>query len=183
MAYIPSIVYISFHWFFVGRLGRYPVHFHLNGDMNGSYVRGLAIHETFNRAINVHGTHNMLVEHTVIHNVMGGALFLEDGIETIIKANNPALPTGFIYTLNLARVFLKESNILLLDELPNASLNEDVGEAYKKIISDSKGDKTLFFVSQRDDYLKLADRIIVFNPGNRPTIMKSDEFINKYGQF
>ena len=63
------------------RLGRYPVHFHLNGDMEGSYVRGLAIHETFNRAINVHGTHNMLVEHTVIHNVMGGALFLEDGIE------------------------------------------------------------------------------------------------------
>ena len=49
--------------------------------MEGSYVRGLAIHETFNRAINVHGTHNMLVEHTVIHNVMGGALFLEDGIE------------------------------------------------------------------------------------------------------
>jgi ATP-binding cassette, subfamily C, bacterial LapB len=108
---------------------------------------------------------------------------LEDGINTVISANNPALPTGFIYTLNLARVFLKESNLLLLDELPNASLNEDVGAAYKKIISESKGKKTVFFVSQRDDYLKFADQIIVFRPGNRPTIMKSDEFINKYGQF
>jgi len=50
--------------------------------MNGSYVRGLAIHETFNRAVNVHGSHNILIEHTVIYNVMGGAFFLEDGIET-----------------------------------------------------------------------------------------------------
>ena len=58
------------------------MHFHLNGDMSGSYVRGLAIHETFNRAVNIHGTHNVLVEHTVIYNVMGGAFFLEDGIET-----------------------------------------------------------------------------------------------------
>jgi len=49
--------------------------------MSGSYVRGVAIHETFNRAINVHGTNNMLIEHVVVYNVMGGALFLEDGIE------------------------------------------------------------------------------------------------------
>jgi ABC-type bacteriocin/lantibiotic exporter with double-glycine peptidase domain len=108
---------------------------------------------------------------------------LEKGIYTQINANNPGLPTGFIYTLNLARVFLKESNILLLDELPNASLNEDAGEAYKEIITSSRGKKTVFFVSQRDDYLKLADRIIIFRTGNRPTVMESKEFINKYGQF
>lgn len=64
------------------RLGRYPIHFHLNGDMTGSYVRGVALHQTFNRAINIHGSHNILVEHTVAYNVMGGAFFLEDGIET-----------------------------------------------------------------------------------------------------
>ena len=47
------------------RLGRYPVHLHLNGDMSGSYVRGLGIHNSFNRAVNVHGTHNALIEHVV----------------------------------------------------------------------------------------------------------------------
>lgn len=32
------------------RLGRYPIHFHLLGDVaNKSYVRGCAIHNTFNR--------------------------------------------------------------------------------------------------------------------------------------
>ncbi|KAK3107766.1 hypothetical protein FSP39_021797 [Pinctada imbricata] len=32
------------------RLGRYPIHFHLLGDMTGSYVKRCSIHETFNRA-------------------------------------------------------------------------------------------------------------------------------------
>jgi ABC-type bacteriocin/lantibiotic exporter with double-glycine peptidase domain len=109
---------------------------------------------------------------------------LEHGLETVIYGNNPSLPSGFIYTLNLARIFLKKSNIILLDELPNSSLNEDAGAAYKKLISGSKAqNKTVFFISQRDDYIKLADRVIVLRSGLRPTIMKSEEFINKYGQY
>ncbi|XP_052804443.1 fibrocystin-L-like isoform X2 [Mya arenaria] len=64
------------------RLGRYPIHFHLNGDMSRSYAIGNAIHKTFNRAINIHGSHNLQIERNVVYNVMGGALFLEDGIET-----------------------------------------------------------------------------------------------------
>ncbi|PCJ25060.1 MAG: hypothetical protein COA94_06800 [Rickettsiales bacterium] len=107
---------------------------------------------------------------------------LTHGIHTIIRANNPTLPNTFGYTLNLARVFLKSGNILLLDELPNSSLNEKVGKAYKQLIIDSRGKKTVFFASQRDDFLKLADKVILFKPGNRPVTLKSNEFINKYGQ-
>ena len=50
--------------------------------MSKSYVKGCGIHHTFNRATNLHGVHNTLVEDTVIYDVMGGAFFLEDGIET-----------------------------------------------------------------------------------------------------
>lgn len=128
-------------------------------------------------------TDDELTEALIKSTAMNKIKDLEDGINTIIRGNNPTLPTGFIYTLNLARIFLKKSNILLLDELPNSSLNEDLGEAYKQIILDAKGKKTVFFISQRDDYLKLADRVISFRPGNRPTIMKPDEFINQYGQY
>ena len=63
------------------RIGRYPIHFHINGDMSGSYVRGSSIHHTFNRAINIHNSHNILIENNVVHDVMGGAFFLEDSIE------------------------------------------------------------------------------------------------------
>ena len=91
------------------RLGRYPVHFHLNGDMSKSYVRGCAIHHTFNRAINIHGTHRTLVEHNVVYNIMGGAIFLEDGIET-----------ENIFQYNLA-VFVKPSTSLRNDDVTPAS--------------------------------------------------------------
>ncbi|XP_060084827.1 fibrocystin-L-like, partial [Ylistrum balloti] len=98
-----------FHMGQAFRLGRYPVHFHLNGDMSHCYVRGLGIHETFNRAVNIHGTKNLLVEHVVIYNVMGGAFFFEDGIET-----------GNIIQYNLA-VFVRESSSLLNDDVTPAS--------------------------------------------------------------
>ncbi|KAK3107032.1 hypothetical protein FSP39_005622 [Pinctada imbricata] len=91
------------------RLGRYPIHFHLNGDMSGSYVRGVGIHSTFNRAVNIHGTHNVLVERIVIFDVRGGAIFLEDGIET-----------GNIFIYNLA-IFVHMSTSLLNDDITPAA--------------------------------------------------------------
>ena len=52
------------------RLGRYPVHFHLNGNMSSSYIKSSAIHQTFNRAVNIHATHYLTVENNVIYNIM-----------------------------------------------------------------------------------------------------------------
>ncbi len=45
-------------------------------------MRDVAIHETFNRAVNIHATQHVTVSGTCIYNIMGGAFFLEDGIET-----------------------------------------------------------------------------------------------------
>ena len=91
------------------RLGRYPIHFHINGDMNGSYVRGCGIHHTFNRAINIHHTDNILVENNVVYDVMGGAIFLEDSIEV-----------GNIFQYNLA-IFVRSSSSLLNDDITPAA--------------------------------------------------------------
>lgn len=107
---------------------------------------------------------------------------LEHGLDTIIYGNNSSLPIGYDYTLNLARAILKESNIILLDELPNASLNDAIGLSYKKLIKASKRKKTVFFVSQRDDFIALADKVIVLKPGTVPAVMKPSEFINQYGK-
>ncbi|KAK9526506.1 hypothetical protein VZT92_015203 [Zoarces viviparus] len=92
------------------RLGRYPIHWHLMGDIDyKSYVRGCSIHRTFNRALTIHNTHNLLVEHNVIYDIMGGAFFIEDGIET-----------GNILQYNLA-VFVKQSTSLLNDDVTPAA--------------------------------------------------------------
>jgi G8 domain len=63
-------------------LARYPFHWHLVGDAKGQYIRNAAIHDTFNRCVTVHGTHNLRVENNVTYNTVGHCFFLEDGIET-----------------------------------------------------------------------------------------------------
>ena len=54
----------------------------MNGNMSKSYVRGCSIHDTHNRAINIHNSHNILLQNNVVYNAKGGAIFLEDSIET-----------------------------------------------------------------------------------------------------
>lgn len=85
------------------RLGRYPIHYHLNGDVTGSYVRGCGIHHTFNRAVTVHAVDNLLIENNVAYNILGHAFFLEDGIEehNIIQDNLGVFVRGSSSLLNV----------------------------------------------------------------------------------
>jgi len=63
-------------------LARYPIHWHINGDVTGQYIRNSAIHDTYNRCVTIHGTDNLLVENNVTYNTVGHCFFMEDGIET-----------------------------------------------------------------------------------------------------
>ncbi|XP_066271168.1 fibrocystin-L-like [Branchiostoma lanceolatum] len=92
------------------RLGRYALHFHLSGDQSNSYARGNSIRKSFNRAIVLHGTHNARVERNVIYDIMGGAIFIEDGVET-----------GNLVGYNFL-VFVKSSTSLLNDDIMPAGI-------------------------------------------------------------
>ncbi|MEM9188075.1 MAG: G8 domain-containing protein [Myxococcota bacterium] len=64
-----------------GALGRYPVHFHHAHDMSDSYIRNLSVHHTYQRAVVVHHTDNLLVEENTVYNTVGHGFYLEDGNE------------------------------------------------------------------------------------------------------
>ncbi|XP_075128051.1 fibrocystin-L-like [Leptodactylus fuscus] len=108
---IGRIEYVEvFHAGQAFRLGRYPINWHLMGDVKyTSYVRGCSIHQTYNRAVTIHNTHNLLVEHNVIYDIMGGAFFIEDGIEH-----------GNILQYNLA-VFVQQSTSLQNEDVTPAA--------------------------------------------------------------
>jgi len=89
------------------RLGRYPIHFHMEGDVTGSYVKGCSIHRSFNRAVTMHHVHNLVVERNVIYDIRGNAYFMEDGIET-----------GNIVRYNLAVHVVPSSSGLNVDITP-----------------------------------------------------------------
>lgn len=71
------------------RMGRYPIHWHPNGDSAGDFVRNCSIYKSYNRAITIHGTHGVSVENNVAYDHVGHGLFLEDGVEinNIIRGN------------------------------------------------------------------------------------------------
>jgi hypothetical protein len=71
------------------KLGRYPIHFHLSGNVNGSYIRNNAIHQTYNRGITIHGVHYLTIQNNVVYNSMGHSVFIEDAVETnnLIEGN------------------------------------------------------------------------------------------------
>src|SRR6202012_5401137 len=62
-------------------LARYPIHWHVDGDADGQYIRNSAIHDTYNLCVTMHGTNNLTVEDNVTYNTVGHCFFMEDGIE------------------------------------------------------------------------------------------------------
>jgi cell surface hyaluronidase len=73
----------------LGILGRYPVHFHMNGPAPGSYVKNSSIHQSYQRCVTVHGSHEVEVRDNVCYDHLGHGYFFEDGIEhdNIIEGN------------------------------------------------------------------------------------------------
>ncbi|XP_064411445.1 cell surface hyaluronidase [Latimeria chalumnae] len=70
------------------KVGSYPVHFHLCGDVDQiggyespTYVEGLAIHHCFSRCVTLHTTNGLLIKNTIGYDTLGHCFFMEDGIE------------------------------------------------------------------------------------------------------
>ena len=82
------------------KLGRYPLHFHLAGNVHGSYIKNCAIHNSFNRGITVHAVHHLTLHNNVIYKELGHGVFIEDGIETgNVITNNLIVDTRRTFSL------------------------------------------------------------------------------------
>ena len=71
-------------------LARYPFHWHMLGAVGaGQYLKNSSIHQSFNRAITIHGTERTLVENNFCYDHIGHGVFLEDGSErfNVIRKN------------------------------------------------------------------------------------------------
>ena len=77
------VEYVEF--FNVGQafqLGRYPIHFHMIGEVTTSYVHGNSFRQSFNRGTTIHGVHYLHVTENVYYHCKGHNVFIEDGVET-----------------------------------------------------------------------------------------------------
>ena len=81
-------------------LGRYPIHFHMMGSVRQSYIKGCAVHRSFNRAVTIHGVHHFRVLNNVAYDHLGHGFFFEDAAETHNRVEgNLGLVTRATYSL------------------------------------------------------------------------------------
>lgn len=70
------------------------------GNVHNSYVKGNAIHQTYNRACTIHGVHYLRVTENVAYDTKGHTFFVEDAVETHnLLEHNLALLTRRSYSL------------------------------------------------------------------------------------
>lgn len=79
-AHIQGVEFV--HMGQTGLLARYPVHWHLAGEVAGQFIRNSTVWRTHNRCITVHGTDHLEVVDNVCYDHLGHGFFLEEGAET-----------------------------------------------------------------------------------------------------
>jgi len=107
-------------------VGRYCMHFHMNGDVSDSYVIGNAVHDSFARVLTVHGVHYLTVKYNVGHVVHGHNIFLEDGIETynVIEGN---LMMSTIQVWNMLQTDISAASYWITNPLNTVRNNRAAG--------------------------------------------------------
>jgi hypothetical protein len=65
----------------MGVMGRYPLHFHIAGDLPHAIVKKNSFHNTFQRCISIHGSSFVTLQDSVAFNIFSHCYFLEDAAE------------------------------------------------------------------------------------------------------
>ena len=90
---------------------------------------------------------------------------LSEGLETRLNAANlRAMSLSFMQRLALARAFLGEAPIILLDE-PANHLDREGDEALMRLIAKVRGRSTIVMTTARPSHMRAADRVVVLHEG------------------
>ncbi len=100
---------------------------------------------------------------------------LPDGFNTVVGESNSAkLPASLVHGICLARAYIRQAPILLLDE-PAESLDMLSDRRLIKQLSERKGKQTIIMVSHRPSHITLADRVVILSEGIIKGIGTPDE--------
>jgi len=97
----------------------------------------------------------------------GAAAFVQKlakGLDHQIMENGVGLSGGQRQSILLARMFLRDPNIVLLDE-PTASLDEHTEREFIQRLSQWLGNRTLIVATHRVPMLELVERVVVLKEG------------------
>jgi subfamily B ATP-binding cassette protein MsbA len=102
---------------------------------------------------------------------------LENGYETMIGENGVKLSGGEKQRLSIARAFLKNSKIILLDEA-TSSLDSETEEKIQKALNKLTTNKTTIVIAHRLSTILNSDNIYVVDGGKIIDSGKHDDLLN-----
>ncbi len=103
---------------------------------------------------------------------------MDKGFDTVIGENGAELSGGERQRLSIARAFLKDAPILILDEIA-ASLDVDNEKKIQESLNNLIKDKTVVIISHRMKSIENADKIVVFENGRVESEGKHEELLQK----
>ena len=105
--------------------------------------------------------------------------FLPEGLHTqVSRYSIHTLPGNLALRLSLARLYLHTAPILLIDEISNLILSGKAGRNLKEYLVRNKGKRTCMMVTYREDFLKMADTMILLRRGEVPLVGSSEKMMN-----
>jgi len=102
-----------------------------------------------------------LEEAGALEDVLGLREGLATGLGDLTTA---AIPAGLLQRIALARIYLRPSAVLLLDE-PGQWLDEAGDAALMRALRDRKGKQTIVMVTHRPSHLAICDRVVTLDSG------------------
>ena len=103
---------------------------------------------------------------------------LPEGFDTAIGENGAELSGGERQRLSIARAFLKDAPILILDEI-SASLDVDNEKKIQESLNKLIKNKTVIIISHRLKSIENVNKIVVIDNGVVETSGTHDELMNK----
>lgn len=100
-----------------------------------------------------------------------GALHMSGALEEVEKLNggmnyyigdyrSEQLSSALHFQLTLARAYLRDSKIMLFDEIPPDLLGKTTGVRFRQFLHKQRGQKTIVFVTDREEEILAVDRLI-----------------------
>ena len=121
-------------------------------------------------------TYEEVKEAAVLANCMDFIEKLPDGFNTLIGENGAELSGGERQRISIARAFLKDAPVLILDEI-SASLDVDNEKKIQDSLNKLIKDKTVIIISHRLKSIENVNKIVVIDEGVVETSGNHDKLI------
>lgn len=107
---------------------------------------------------------------------------LPHGLDTRFRDGLQAhVPQGFLRQLALARAFLRDAPVMVLDE-PASSLEDEDEKVFLETLEKLRGNTTILMITQRPSHMRLCDKLLVMRHGQMDLFGTPDEVLSELGR-